>query len=1481
MADGNLVHQPKNAEGAVVFGPTVYDVPLLPYERELIKTIGITEEEYKKFTAEVRRRGAVRPAEYAHIPDIRNDGGLTAALVSIAVSLVLTGVAYLLTPKPKMPGAQKREGGVVEFGDTTGASRFTPSRGFETLAELADYASPIPIIFGRYDTREEVGGMLVSPKLIWSRMFSHGTYQRAQLLFVVGEQGLNNGIGIPDLSGIFLGNNALDSIYNDYFAFYWKRNSKNNNRIRAGNIQYGTRGKPDSGDPETGGNGNDAEVFICPALGGEREIAFCQAYSPSNSTEFGVYNAIANGTGYRVNYDIISIPTGKGEITPAQRSQALSRLKIVGDENYFRSKANGGQGESGHIGEDDHIKSIMNDNQKGIGRNYSPRMGITSITRTNGAVRNSGSDLRKTIDNVSVGDKATFVISASSIQKTYYQYEGKGESVDDINSAVESLQLSADDAMRLGEQFEIGGCIWKVSSRKLRRFEPSGKDQIIELTCIDNQHSFRKAIGVVHPTKAVKPSDEYIGDSIEGSKTPQNIGEAFYPITKTAIAVVRNNRRAVVTEIGIKSTVYQSLKGLCSFNSLITPDEIEDFDEEYIQVRTGRITAYIARSTIFRVFVRKAGDADGKYDLIPIYFAIRGYRPVAQYTFIRFKNDSLGAEELEFKFVQMSGSELRDLRGDTIVRDISQPEGTNLDNLQSIPVTLPRLGQMTVTVPGSQLKKEDIVANKEFFRNPREISGSIEDEFPASVVRQENRPAVESGNVAIGALTKGPNIANDGITKGKTGAFLFDLAGDADDPKYSMWGTYRFNTTEYVTSALKPTEDNEAYKKWIYLRWWLQKVPLNLDYVSSSDQQWTWSLEKVEVQFSGPGFSPGEVIQIKRGAQATNVLSGQTDYPISNPFVKNHPDGTLRWSGMKFTVWSTEFESVIVGRAQGYRYVLFGDARSYALDEKKTITRVLTDTTGGVTKTIKLRLTAKSKRLSDNYQLQINRGWSEPAIEVVYDGVTTSNWEAGEQFRDLVNINSSNPYRTVYNRAGVDYKVGDLKTVITETPATFTGDAVFAQQTQLSDISHYRDFVEKSNDGSPEHQIVYVNEIQENAEVPVMNDLTLAGLSLKAGRNFTQLDQMRCWLASGIQVERLHPDREKAYEGAGRFGASNMFTDLVYFLLTDQMAGAGGLLSMDDANAPLVDKDELIETSKFLYKNRLFFNGSIVERTNLRQFIADLAPYFLCNFVITDGKFSLKPAFPVGGLGGFNQGAVPVEQIFTEGNILEDTFKLEYLGAEERRAFQAVVRFRQERPNRLPEEKAVNVKGASGGYSTPGVELLPQEQFDLTQFCTSEDHAILVAKYFLSLRKLVTHTISFSTTVDGLNIRAGSFIKVATQASPYSSARNGTISSTGAVTSLAEIIDGQYRVNYYKTDDDNDIEEGVMTVSNNTVADSTFHNSVFSLIDDRISQNVYVVEQLTFSQEGTVDIVASEHPCFDDGRSKLVDAILNDSFKVF
>ena len=255
VAGGDSLRSSSARKNTVVFGPTVLDIPLLPYERQLIETIGVTEEEYRKFAAEAKRRGAVRPAEYAHIPDIQavfpvlgglagtqalgatsaavaggaaGKGATAVILSNVAIGLVLTGVAYLLTPKPKQPEASKRT--QLDLGSTTGANRFTPSSGFDTLNEIADYASPIPIIFGLYDEAEDVGGMLITPRLVWSRVLSHGTQQSAKLMFVVGEQGVSDGenpdgIAPPELEGIFLGNNALDAIYEDFFAFYWKRDS--------------------------------------------------------------------------------------------------------------------------------------------------------------------------------------------------------------------------------------------------------------------------------------------------------------------------------------------------------------------------------------------------------------------------------------------------------------------------------------------------------------------------------------------------------------------------------------------------------------------------------------------------------------------------------------------------------------------------------------------------------------------------------------------------------------------------------------------------------------------------------------------------------------------------------------------------------------------------------------------------------------------------------------------------------------------------------------------------------------------------------------------------------------------------------------------------------------------------------------------------------------------------------------------------------
>ena len=145
----------------MVYTSHVYEAPLLPFEKQLIETIGATEEEYRELVAYAIKQGRTRPAGYEHIPDIRADAATLAIFYKagtgltiwgqLAVGVALTVAGYLLTPKPKMPDAIERR--ILDSINKGG--RFTPTQGFDSLAEIANYGDPIPIIFGKYHAAQK------------------------------------------------------------------------------------------------------------------------------------------------------------------------------------------------------------------------------------------------------------------------------------------------------------------------------------------------------------------------------------------------------------------------------------------------------------------------------------------------------------------------------------------------------------------------------------------------------------------------------------------------------------------------------------------------------------------------------------------------------------------------------------------------------------------------------------------------------------------------------------------------------------------------------------------------------------------------------------------------------------------------------------------------------------------------------------------------------------------------------------------------------------------------------------------------------------------------------------------------------------------------------------------------------------------------------------------------------------------------------
>ena len=100
---------------------------LLPYEKELIRVLGCTEDEYRRYAKEVQMKSKKRPAGYEHIPDVKNIGVET--LVVLAIGIALSAVSALLMPKPKHP-KERKNGKSIRLASRQGSGTFWPDDWF-------------------------------------------------------------------------------------------------------------------------------------------------------------------------------------------------------------------------------------------------------------------------------------------------------------------------------------------------------------------------------------------------------------------------------------------------------------------------------------------------------------------------------------------------------------------------------------------------------------------------------------------------------------------------------------------------------------------------------------------------------------------------------------------------------------------------------------------------------------------------------------------------------------------------------------------------------------------------------------------------------------------------------------------------------------------------------------------------------------------------------------------------------------------------------------------------------------------------------------------------------------------------------------------------------------------------------------------------------------------------------------------------------
>ena len=384
----------------------------------------------------------------------------------------------------------------------------------------------------------------------------------------------------------------------------------------------------------------------------------------------------------------------------------------------------------------------------------------------------------------------------------------------------------------------------------------------------------------------------------------------------------------------------------------------------------------------------------------------------------------------------------------------------------------------------------------------------------------------------------------------------------------------------------------------------------------------------------------------------------------------------------------------------------------------------------------------------------------------------------------------------------------------------------------------------------PEHEIVYINEIVPNNAAPLYDNLALAGINIRSSAEFQQFSQFSAYVTGGRECTKL----------LGGSGATHLFPDILYDLMTNNRFGAGSFVKNY-----MIDSAEFTAAAQWCQARKYFYDGAVSEPVNVRQWSADLAATHLLQFGESDGKYFLRPAISFT--------AVPIAALFTAGNIAESSFKLSYFDPEDRDPIQVSVRYREERtttdlasPGLFPVVREVLVREASGSATDP------IEQIDMSSYCTSREHAIDAAKFIIRMRRIPQHVINFSTTHEGVmsNIAPGDYIKVAMDETEYDEFNNGAVTPEGALVSTKTLTDGSYNVVAWDGSEGTPPADATLTVSNGGKT-ATPTGVVFTVKTSSTQLRVYQIERITSGNDGLLTIEAMHMPVNSSGVLEVAD----------
>jgi hypothetical protein len=449
------------------------------------------------------------------------------------------------------------------------------------------------------------------------------------------------------------------------------------------------------------------------------------------------------------------------------------------------------------------------------------------------------------------------------------------------------------------------------------------------------------------------------------------------------------------------------------------------------------------------------------------------------------------------------------------------------------------------------------------------------------------------------------------------------------------------------------------------------------------------------------------------------------------------------------------------------------------------------------------------------------------------------------ELEDIFKIESLDPLR----ETGISWTEGDYSS---------TSDGTYIDRfARVAEFFVY-DEITTSCNTSPEHEITYVNVIQENEAAPQYDNISLIGLNIRASQEWSQFAQFSSYITGGRKVDRFSGVNE----------ATHLLPEVLYNFMLDPIAGLGNEISVNQINV-----ESFAAATQFCYDNRFFYDGPKINNTNWRQWAADVAATHCLLLIERGGIFYMEqaiPEFPV------------IKGIFTAGNCL--SMEMQSADVEQRQPFSVSVKYRTERYR--TDAPFPGTEFNYGIFPEPQERLVyhtewgdgPPESIDISEYCTSEIHAIKAARYIIGARKISDHTIKIKTTHEALTspLAPGDFVKIALNYTYYSNYVNGVVLADGSLVTSSDLTDGVYDVIFWNGESATEVAEGVLEISGEgTVASPA--GIIFTLKTEESTVRTYRIDSIQPTEDGyEIDTIYT--PTLPDGRLKLYAEWSDDSY---